>query len=294
MTWAEASVRTDSAGAEAVATAMLDAGSHGTATLPADRDGRVTVVGYFPIDDRLDDRLAAVRAMLRRMRAAGLPVPVRPRLTLRRLQAEEWATAWRAYFRPRRVGRRLVVAPPWEPIALAVNDVLLVIDPGQAFGTGAHPTTQLCLAALERWLRPGDHVLDWGTGTGILAIAAAKLGAASVVALDVDPVAVAAAWQNAELNGVTDRLDVREGDLDRVPPTAGFDLIVANIVAEVIAPAAHRLAERLRLGGLLVTGGIVASGAWPVEAALGEAGFAPVATTTEDEWVTTVYRRVPA
>ena len=124
-------------------------------------------------------------------------------LTLRYVEEADWANAWKAYFKPFRVGRRLVVTPPWEHPDLTPDDIPLVIDPGMAFGTGSHPTTQLCLTALEDFVQPGQAVADVGTGSGILAIAAAKLGASPVAANDNDPLAVKIARENAAANGVS-------------------------------------------------------------------------------------------
>ncbi|MBI3912519.1 MAG: 50S ribosomal protein L11 methyltransferase [Armatimonadetes bacterium] len=294
MKWAEARLPVATEVAEAVAAAFLEAGSAGTATLPGDAVGQVAVVGYFPVDDGLDARLVDLRRRLRHLRAAGIAVPTSSGLSLRPLADEAWATAWRAYFRPQRVGERILVVPGWEQPEPRAGDVVVRIDPGQAFGTGSHPTTRLCLAALENHLRAGDRVLDWGTGSGILAIAATLLGAREVLAVDVDPIAVEAARANVQANDVADRVVVVHGDLVAVPTAGGpFDLAVANIVAEVIAGGAAQLAERVRPDGRLITGGVVAAPrklSGLVEGALAGAGFVPLEVTREEEWVTTVYR----
>jgi ribosomal protein L11 methyltransferase len=199
----------------------------------------------------------------------------------RPLREEDWATAWKAFYKPFRVGRRLVVRPSWEPYAAAPDDCVLELDPGMAFGTGEHPTTRLCLEALEERVRPGDRVLDWGTGSGILAIAAVKLGATWVDARDHDPVAVAAARENARRNEVADRVLVERGDL---PGAAPYDGVVANILAGPILAAAPRLRRLTRPGGWLIASGLTDARVAAVARALQDAGFSPPLTRAAGEW----------
>lgn len=249
------------------------------------------VLGYLPVDDRLEGSLAELRQRLADMPALGLEVD--DGLTLRTVQDQDWESAWKQFFKPLRVGRRLVVKPSWEEYAPRPDDLVLALDPGMAFGTGAHPTTQLCLEALEDVVRPGERVLDFGTGSGILAIASARLGAAEVIGLDIDPVAAAAADLNVTGNGLRDRVRIQGGDLGALGADATFDGVVANILAGVILDYADALAARCRPGGWLVTSGIINHRAEAVAAGLQERGFHRIETRHRGEWVALLARRGP-
>jgi len=187
-----------------------------------------------------------------------------PEPEVRRLATADWSEAWKQHYAPIRVGQRLLVVPAWDETAEAGGRVVVRLDPGMAFGTGQHPSTQLCLRLLEAVLRPGDRVLDVGCGSGILAIAAAKLGAGEVWAVDIDEVAVRATCENAALNALPCRREgpvkggiyVQHGSVD---VAAGpFDLILMNILAEVIVSLMPETAPRLAPGGRLILGGILA------------------------------------
>jgi ribosomal protein L11 methyltransferase len=249
------------------------------------------VLGYLPVDDRLEASLAMLRERLQALPRYGLPVE--EGLTLRTVQDQDWESAWKQYFKPLRVGRRMVVKPSWEEYAARPEDLVLELDPGMAFGTGAHPTTQLCLETLEEVVRPGDRVLDFGTGSGILAIAAARLGAQLVIGLDIDPVAAGAAELNVTGNCLRDRVRILGGDLDSLPPGQTFDGIVANILAGVILDAAPGLASRCRVGGWLVTSGIIEHRAQAVADELYACGFLDIETRRRGEWVALTARRGP-
>lgn len=246
------------------------------------------VTGYLPVDDRLEERLGALKERLAALRDAGLDPG--DDVTVRFVQDEDWAEAWKAYFRPIRVGRSLVIKPSWEALAAADGDRVIELDPGMAFGTGAHPTTQLCLTMLEERVAPGDRVLDLGTGSGILALAAARLGAREVLALDLDPIAVAAARENVSANTLDALVRVEEGGVEAAsgPP---YDRVVANILADVIRDLAPDLARLVRPGGLLIASGIIAERAADVTAALRAEGFDPEEERAQEEWRALVGRR---
>jgi ribosomal protein L11 methyltransferase len=198
------------------------------------------------------------------------------------VQEEDWANAWKAFFKPTRVGERLIVIPTWEQYELQEGDIPLYLDPGMAFGTGTHATTSLCLRKLEQLVKPGARVLDVGTGSGILAVAAAKLGAGQVVAIDIDPVAVKVAGENAAQNGVT--LDIRQATLDQVEREPA-DLVIANIIASVIIDILPDVADRMKEGGRFLASGIINTKKQQVLDALTAAWFLPLEVREENGWV---------
>lgn len=191
---------------------------------------------------------------------------------------QDWADAWKAYFDVERHGEHIVVVPSWRRFAPSPDDVVIELDPGMAFGTGQHETTRMCLEALERRVTPGSAVLDVGSGSGILSIAAAKLGAREVYALDIDPDCARITAENARLNGVDSIVRARAGSLGDAwpfagPPAARFDLIVANIIARPIIDLAADFHAALRPGGRLIASGIIAAREGEVTGALDAAGL---------------------
>jgi ribosomal protein L11 methyltransferase len=199
---------------------------------------------------------------------------------------EDWARSWRRGLQPRRVGERLIVAPSWTRPEPGPDDVVVVIDPEMAFGTGEHATTRLTLALLERALRPGDRVLDVGTGSGILAIAAAHLGAGEVVAVESDPDAEENARQNLVRNGVAHRVHFERGVVDAayLAGAGRWDGIVANVLSGVLRPLLPALRDALRPDGRLILCGILEEeSAGMLESAAG-AGLVPEAELAEEGW----------
>lgn len=201
-----------------------------------------------------------------RMEAAGIPYTVETE----GVEQEDWQNGWRKYYHPMEIGRRLAVVPSWQEYE--TERTKLVLDPGLAFGTGGHETTWLCLEALDRLVRGGERVLDIGTGSGILAIAALKLGAAAAEGVDIDPVAVRTAGENAALNGVADRLTVLVGDLSD-KASGAYQLITANIVANAIISLAPAVPGLLAEGGAFIASGIIDTRRDEVAAALQAAGL---------------------
>jgi ribosomal protein L11 methyltransferase len=207
---------------------------------------------------------------------------------------EDWANAWKDYFHVTHIGRRLVIRPSWREYTPAADEVVITLDPGMAFGTGLHPTTRMCLEQVERRVRPGMRVLDVGTGSGILALAAARLGAAHVYAIDNSSVAVESATENAAMNGLADRITVMEGTLDEAQAErmAGqYDLVLANIIAHIIGALAPQLARTLAPDGVLVVSGIIEERRADAEGPLLEAGLELVEQTMIDDWLALVLRR---
>lgn len=198
------------------------------------------------------------------------------------VQEEDWANAWKAYFKPTRVGELLVVIPSWEEYELKPGELPLYLDPGMAFGTGTHPTTALCLRLLEKAVKPGARVLDVGTGSGILAVAAARLGASPIVAIDIDPVAVKVAGENTAKNHVA--VDVRLATVDQVE-TDECDVVIANIIASVIIDILPEVAARLKKGGRFLASGIIAEKKQTVLDAITETWLLPLEVREEAGWV---------
>ncbi len=249
--------------------------------------GPVRVAAYLPVDDALEttrQRLEEALWHLHFIRAL-------PRPTYRTLGENDWAEAWKHAYRPIPVGERLMIVPAWlenpDP-----QRIPLLLDPGMAFGTGTHPTTQMCLAEVERLTKPGITVLDVGCGSGILSIAALKLGAAEAIGVDTDPQAVAVALENAARNGVAAGFRAAEGSVEalRKPPLGprNAPLVLANILAPVLVKLldeAH-LADLVAPGGHLVLSGILEGQAGDVLAAARRAGLHPAHHRQIEDWVT--------
>jgi ribosomal protein L11 methyltransferase len=243
--------------------------------------------GYISAADPAAARAAVARvtADLGHLQAFGL----RPigEVQTRLVHEEDWAEAWKEHFPVLRVGRRLVVRPTWREHEAADDDVVLSLDPGMAFGTGLHPTTRLCLAALEdladRGGVAGTSVLDVGCGSGILSIAAALLGAERVVGVDTDPLAVETTIDNAALNGLESSVTARHGSLP-LSPLATFDLVLANLVASVLIDLATPLASSIGESGVLVVSGIFSDRESDVRRAFESEGLRIVGARSEGDW----------
>jgi ribosomal protein L11 methyltransferase len=205
---------------------------------------------------------------------------------------EDWANAWKAHYGVHRVGRRVLVRAPWHEYQPAPHEVVIELDPGMAFGTGLHPSTQLSMIAVEDELQPGDCVLDVGVGSGILAIGAALLGAGRVDGVDVEPVAVRSARDNAARNGVASILHVELGSVGEGQPFSGeYDLVVANIIARVHIELAPALARAVRPGGTLVLGGIIDAKEPAVRTAFAAEHLALVRREQHEDWVMLLFRK---
>lgn len=266
---------------------------------------RVTIRAYVPDDEEGAKSQRSIEEGLWHL--SQVLVGSIGELESRRIAEEDWANAWKEYYHVLHLGRRTVIKPSWREYSPQPDEVVVVLDPGMAFGTGLHPTTRNCLLALEDALKSGDTVLDVGTGSGILAIAALKLGAASVLALDVSAVAVDAARENAATNDVTEVLEARlatlEGaggepfsplpeGIDTLGAEIGvFDVVVANIIARVIAQLAPALLRAVRPGGTLIASGIIAERRAEAEEPLRAAGLRDIHDLVEGDWVTLVGTR---
>jgi ribosomal protein L11 methyltransferase len=194
-----------------------------------------------------------------------------------------WKDKWKEYFKPFRVSDRIVIKPTWEKYDARDGDLILEIDPGMAFGTGTHETTSMCIEMIEKYLKPGDSVLDAGCGSGILSIAAALLGAQKVLGVDIDKTAVEVARENIEKNGVAAVADARYGDLTRGVDFRG-DLVVANLMAELICLLSPDVPAHLSDGGIFISSGILTEKEEMVTEALQKAGFKIIEINRKGEW----------
>ena len=213
-------------------------------------------------------------------------------LEVKELDETDWQSAWKAHFSLMRVGNNLVVKPSWIDYEPKPDDVVIELDPGMAFGTGYHPTTKMCLEALEGLVRPGMKVLDLGTGSGILTIAAARLGAAYVLALDIDPVAVKEARKNFKAGGFRNVVRLARGTVPHSLAEGGcFDLAMANISARIVQERAPHLREALKPGGILVASGYVHKQQHEVAEFLVDQGFSLEKAVNSEDWATLVLYR---
>lgn len=280
MRWAEIEIETTAQAQDAVTNLMMENGCGGTAV---QGDVPVVVKCYLPVDDRLEERLSKIQTGIKDLPGFGIDVGS-GEVTIKYAEDEDWAEAWKSFFKTTRVGKRMVIKPTWEKYTPAPKDIVIEIDPGMAFGTGSHATTRLCLEALEKYMKPRMTVVDFGTGSGILAIAAAKLRASLVIAFDSDELAVKATRANVTQNDVEDVVEVHCTDNPHFVNTQ-VDMVVANIVAEIIMEFAGNIAMLLRQGGILIASGISAGKALDVEQALRNVGFDIKERLTEGEWV---------
>ncbi len=297
--WLELSVEADPEAVEAISEILGRVAPGGASVEPAfeltdeglgarvDPTRPATVRAYVPARDPAAAEQAAAEASeaLGHLQAFGL----RPIGDLRTRPVDEadWAEAWKAHFPVLRVGRRLVIRPTWRDHEPGPDDVVLALDPGMAFGTGLHPTTRLCLGAVEslgdRGVLRGARVLDVGCGSGILAIAAARLGAREVLGVDTDAIATEATEANAARNGLAATIQSRTGSLPS--GERPWDVVLANLIASLLVSLARPLAAELRLGGTLLASGIFVDRAPEVVAAFGAVGLDVVGRTAEGDWV---------
>lgn len=303
--WLELAIDADVEAVEAISEILGRAAPGGTSVEPAfelvdeglgariDPSRPATVRAYLPARDRAAaERVAVgVAESLGHLQAFGL----RPigELRTRLVHETDWAEAWKTYFPVLRVGRRLVIRPTWRRHRQQPDDIVLALDPGMAFGTGLHPTTRLCLAALEalsdRGVVAGRRVLDVGCGSGILAIAALKLGAAAALGVDTDPIAIEATVANGRRNAVARRVLARQGSLPSGDP--GFDVVLANLIAGLLVPLAPMLRDELAPGGTLLASGIFVDREGDVRSAFEASGLVVVGRSAEGDWVAIEARR---
>lgn len=296
----EISVQTDSEAAEAVSALFNEYSQSGAVVeeLWGDTPESITMcVKTFLPSQQLDTLQNIEKALWHLGQIYPIPAP-----SIRWLSEADWLEKWKSGYSLQQFGRHIIIKPSWQAHAAAPDDVVIELDPGLAFGTGLHPSTRLCLEALEDLVRPGHLVLDVGTGSGILAIAAAKLGAASVIALDIDSMAIQVAEENAIRNGVQETISLVQASLQEqadpgsatnTSPTfcacsswhSKFDLLMMNILARVIAQSARAIATCLATGGTFIVSGIIESQECAVRQAFRQAGLYVAERRTQKDWV---------
>lgn len=314
MLWHELTIHTTEEAVEMISNFLHEAGAGGVSieesgTLNKKRDttygelydvplndipeGFAVIKGYFSEGTDMDALQAEVNPRIEELSDFGIDAG-EVRYEARTVDENDWATAWKQYFKPVRISERLTIKPTWEEYTPeSADEKIIELDPGMAFGTGTHPTTTLCLRTLEKVIQGGEEIIDVGTGSGILAIGAVQLGAKHVLALDLDPVAVTSAVENVELNNMQQRITVKESDLLSVlgsqDPALGVKLpvkiIVANILAEIILLFVDDVYNALESGGIYIVSGIWKNKEQVVHDALVSSGFEVRAIEREEDWL---------
>ena len=309
MNWTEVKIYTTTAGIDPLTGSMLDLGLQGfmiedaqyfdeflhdttphwdyvdQAGMEKMKDCETCVTIYVADNPQGMEELMQVRQILARLKAQDPDGKYgRLELEMKDVDEEDWSNAWKKYYHPVQVGEHLVVCPSWEAYDRQPDDVVLTLNPGMAFGTGTHDTTRLCMELLEKYITPQDTVLDVGCGSGILAITAALLGANKIIGCDIDEVAVKVAGENAALNGVQDRIAFHQGDLTS-QVEGSFQIICANIVADVIIRLSEDAGRYLAKDGIFITSGIIDTREQDVLNALEQNGFQVIERRTSGGWV---------
>ena len=309
MNWTEVKIYTTTAGIDPLTGSMLDLGLQGfmiedaqdfdeflhdttphwdyvdQAVMEKMKDCETCVTIYVADNPQGMEELMQERQILALLKAQYPDGKYgRLELEMKDVDEEDWSNAWKKYYHPVQVGEHLVVCPSWEAYDRKPDEVVLTLNPGMAFGTGTHDTTRLCMELLENYITPQDPVLDGGCGSGILAITAALLGANKIIGCDIDEVAVKVAGENAALNGVQDRIAFHQGDLTS-QVEGSFQIICANIVADVIIRLSEDAGRYLAKDGIFITSGIIDTREQDVLNALEQNGFQVIERRTSGGWV---------
>ena len=311
MKWSEISIHTTHEATEAVANILHEAGASGVVIedsvepdrIHEDRFGEiyaldkkdfpaegVIVKAYLPVNSFLIETTKDIEQAIGGLVEFGLDVGQNI-IQTHEIDEEDWATAWKKYYHPVKISGRFTILPTWEHYDPVDSDELIIeLDPGMAFGTGTHPTTVMSLQALEKTVKPGQRVIDVGTGSGVLAIGAALLGAKEVHALDLDEVAVRSARINVKLNKAQDRINVVQGNLLDTIDEPG-EVVVANILAEIIMSFTDDAFNVVKPGGRYITSGIISAKKNDVKEALEASGFIVEDVMMMEEWVTIISKK---
>lgn len=303
MAWQEIIITSDAALAEALSDFLIDLTGRGICLedLPASSNRTAPaaqhIKAYLPLDESYESKMASLDNYIESLKNI-FPDSGPASVTSETIMGEDWAHAWKSFFRPMRLTERIVVRPSWEDFTAKKEDIVLEIDPGMAFGTGSHASTHLSLRALEdiiltgafRKKFPQISVLDVGTGTGILGMAAAKLGAYRVLGIDIDPEAIKTASENVQKNALGDKMAVISRDLTEI--TENFSIILANITYLDLVRLCPLLFARLEEEGVLILSGILADQIQDLSNVYKGHGFSVLSTSREGEWVCAVLTKV--
>ncbi|UOQ93786.1 50S ribosomal protein L11 methyltransferase [Halobacillus shinanisalinarum] len=310
MKWSEICIHTTNEAIEPVSNILHESGASGVVIEdPQDMIKEVTGLGevyelnpedypeegvyvkaYLPVNSFLSETVDAVKQSVNHLKEFDIEIG-RNEVTLTEIQEEDWATAWKKYYKPVKISERITIIPTWEDYTPVQSDELIIeMDPGMAFGTGTHPTTVLSLQALERYLAPGDVVLDVGSGSGVLSVASVLLGSAQVHAFDLDEIAVKSTMDNAQLNQVADKVTSTKNNLMQ-GVTVEADLIVSNILAEIIIQFVDDAYSQLKPNGYFLTSGIIEGKKHLVKSRLEQAGFEIIETNRMEDWISIIARK---
>lgn len=311
MKWSELSIHTTNEAIESVSNILHEAGASGVViedsedfakeredvfgeiySLDPDdfpKEG-VVLKAYLPVNSFLGETVEAIKLAITNLVKYDINLGANV-VTISEVNEEDWATSWKKYYHPVKISKRFTIVPTWETYNPVSSDELIIeLDPGMAFGTGTHPTTVMSLQALEKTVKPGQQVIDVGTGSGVLAIGAAMLGAEHVHALDLDEVAVHAAQINVKLNKMHETIDVVQGNLLDTIKEPG-DVVVANILAEIIISFTDDAFQVVKPGGIYITSGIIMPKKNDVKEALEASGFIVEEVMMMEDWVTIISKK---
>lgn len=307
MKWSEVSIHATNEAVDAISNILHEAGAYGVviedpAELIKERDNvfgeiyqlnpadfpteGVIIKAYYSTEEFNDDVASTIKANVDQLAQYDLDLGHNT-MKISEVDEEDWATAWKKYYHPEKISETVTVVPTWEEYAPAEGEKIISLDPGMAFGTGTHPTTVLCIRAIEKYVKPGHTVLDVGTGSGVLSVAAALFGASKIQAMDLDNVAVTVAKDNCIVNNVGDLVEVFQNNLLNGIETKA-NVIVANILAEIIVLFTDDVARLLQEDGVFITSGIIEDKKQRVIDALEASGLEIVEENKISEWVSLV------
>jgi len=310
MKWSEIAIHTTQEATEAVANILHEAGAGGVIIEDSellDRDWDtpygevynlspedfpdegVIIKAYLPMNSYLMETVEQIKLAINNLLTFDINIGS-GKVSISEVHEEDWASGWKKYYKPIQVSDKILITPTWEEVASNSSKIIIELDPGMAFGTGTHPTTVMCIQALEKVIKGKEEVIDVGCGTGVLSIAAAKLGAGQILAMDLDEVAVKSAKLNTKLNHVDHLIKIKQNNLlDHVEKQA--DVIIANILAEVILRFISDVARVLKPNGRFIASGIIQTKADTVMKAIEKAGLVIEDRLVKEDWVTFIAKK---